>query len=246
MGRCFGYSAQAGFFFAALERLDASVLAMVLYTFPVFVTIGAVLLGRDRLTRARVTALMAASAGIVLVLAGQGGLAFPVVGTLLGFGAAVTYTVYILVSDAVLGRIEPILLSAIVMTGAAVSTALRLLLTGGVEFGFAPRAWIWIGGIVLVSTVAAMVLFFAGLRRIGPTNTSILSTFEPVVTAGLAAVFLAEHLTVLQILGGGLVLAGAVSLQWRRRARTGESSATSVSTTAVLSAVPAGAAIRRP
>src|SRR5215212_11301538 len=30
----FGYAAQAGFFFSALERIDASLLSLVLYTFP--------------------------------------------------------------------------------------------------------------------------------------------------------------------------------------------------------------------
>ena len=213
----FGYAMQAGFFFAALERLDASVLGIVLYTFPVFVTIGAVLLGRDRLTAARVAALVAASAGITLVLAGQGGLEFPVVGTLLGFSAALTYTVYILVADSVLGRVEPLLLSAIVMTGATVTTGLRLALTGGIDFAFPPITWIWIAGIVLVSTVGAMVLFFMGLQRTGPTNAAILSTFEPVVTAGLAAALLGEQLTPVQLAGAGLVLAAAVVLQIRRR-----------------------------
>ena len=35
-----------------------------------------------------------------------------------------------------------------------------------------------------MSTVGAIALFFAGLRRVGPTAASILSTLEPVVTVG--------------------------------------------------------------
>jgi drug/metabolite transporter (DMT)-like permease len=103
------------------------------------------------------------------------------------------------------------------MTGATVTTGLRVALTGGIDFAFPPITWIWIAGIVLVSTVGAMVLFFMGLQRTGPTNAAILSTFEPVVTAGLAAALLGEQLTPVQLAGAGLVLAAAVVLQLRRR-----------------------------
>jgi drug/metabolite transporter (DMT)-like permease len=35
--------------------------------------------------------------------------------------------------------------------------------------------------IALISTVISFVTFFAGLKRIGPTTASTLSTFEPIV-----------------------------------------------------------------
>ena len=57
--------------------------------------------------------------------------------------------------------------------------------------------------------MAAVSLFFAGLKRVGPTTASILSTVEPVVTVGLAFVVFGELLGALQLLGGALVV-GAV------------------------------------
>ena len=42
-----GYALQAGLFFTALERMDASLLSLILYTFPAFVTVAAVALGRE-------------------------------------------------------------------------------------------------------------------------------------------------------------------------------------------------------
>ena len=41
-----GYSAQSGAYFAALERIDASLLALLVYTFPAIVTVAAIALGR--------------------------------------------------------------------------------------------------------------------------------------------------------------------------------------------------------
>lgn len=43
-----GYAAQASFYFASLERIDAALVALVLYTFPVLVTLASVTLGRGR------------------------------------------------------------------------------------------------------------------------------------------------------------------------------------------------------
>ena len=56
---------------------------------------------------------------------------------------------------------------------------------------------------------------FAGLRRTGPSTTAILSTFEPVVTTALATLNLGESLTLVQVLGGVLVLSSVAILQIR-------------------------------
>ena len=59
-------------YFAALQRIDASLLSLLLYTFPAMVAVAAILLGRERPTRRRFAALALASGGLVLVLAGAG------------------------------------------------------------------------------------------------------------------------------------------------------------------------------
>jgi drug/metabolite transporter (DMT)-like permease len=213
----FGYATQATLYFSALERIDASLVALVLYTYPALVTVAAVLLGRERLTPARATAVVVASGGTLLVLLGAGGVRFDWLGGALAFGSAVTYTGYILVSDTVVHRLSPALLSAYVMAGAAVSTAVRAAAGGGVDLGFRPAGWLWVGCIAVVSTVAAVLAFFAGMRRTGASTAAILSTFEPVVTAALAALALGEVLTPVQLLGGVLVLCSAGVVQLRPR-----------------------------
>jgi drug/metabolite transporter (DMT)-like permease len=107
-------------------------------------------------------------------------------------------------------------LTALVMSGAAAALAARALLTGGVDVGFRPAGWAWLGAIAVVSTVLAALAFFAGLRRTGPSSAAILSTFEPVVTTGLAAATLGESLSAAQLTGGALVLGSVAVLQVRR------------------------------
>lgn len=209
-----GYAAQAGLYFSALQRLDASLLSLILYTYPVLVTVAAVLLGRDRLNRWRSLAMVAACGGILLVLLGTGGMRFQPVGALLAFGSAVVYTSYILVSDTLVHRLAPVVLAALVMTGAATSLGVEAILTG-VDLRFGWRGWFWVACIAVVSTVLATLAFFAGMRRTGASTASILSTLEPVVTTALAALTLGESLRLVQIIGGILVLSSAGILQIR-------------------------------
>lgn len=210
-----GYATQASLFFSALQLMDASLLALIFYTYPVLVTVVAVLLGRDQLTPARGAALAAASAGTLLVLLGAGGLNFHPVGALLAFASAITYTVYILVTDTVVHLLTPVLLAALVMTGAVGTLGALALLTGGVDLDFGMSGWFWLACIAVVSTVVAMLTFFAGLKRTGPSTAAILSIFEPVVTSALAALVLRESLTPVQLAGGALVLSSVAVLQLR-------------------------------
>jgi drug/metabolite transporter (DMT)-like permease len=213
-----GYSLQSGLYFAALDRVDVSMVALLLYTYPAFVTIAALLLGRATPTARTWVALAIASAGLVLVLLAAGTGAFDLAGALLALAASLTYTTYILVSDRIIGEIDPLALSMLVLTGATASFAVTGLVTGTLDLALSGEAWLWLILIALVSTVVAVSAFFAGLRRVGPSEAAILSTFEPPVTVALAFVALGERLTVPQLFGGAMVLAAVVLLQLRPRA----------------------------
>ncbi len=215
-----GYGAQAGAYFAALERLDASLLAMLVYTYPAMVTVAAIALGREAASRRTALALALASAGLVLVLAGTTSGALNGLGTALGLGAAVVYSAYILSSEGVATRVEPLVLAALVCTGAALTLSLAGLAGGDVELGaVSATGFAWLGCIALVSTVGGVLLFFAGLGRVGPTAASILSTIEPVVTVVLAFAVFGESLGPAQLAGGALVLMAALAVRVARRPR---------------------------
>jgi drug/metabolite transporter (DMT)-like permease len=208
-----GYSAQAGAYFAALERLDASLLSLVLYTFPAMVTIAAIALGREQPNRRSGAALLLASTGLFLVLAGAAAGALDPLGTALALAAAVIYTTYILTSAGVSERVGPLVLSALVCTGAATTLTLVGAAGGDLQLGDVSAAGFgWLAGIAVVSTVGAVSLFFAGLQRVGPTTAAILSTAEPPTTVLLAFLAFGESLGPVQLAGGALVLGAVVVL----------------------------------
>jgi drug/metabolite transporter (DMT)-like permease len=205
-----GYGAQAGAYFAALQRLDASLLSLLVYTFPAMVTVAAIALGRERASRRTAAALALASAGLFLVLAGAGAGALDPLGTFLGVSAAVVYSTYVLSAAGIAERVGPLVLSALVCTGAATTLTLGSAAGGDLHLGDVSAAGFgWLAGIAVVSTVGAVSLFFAGLQRVGPTTASILSTAEPLTTVVLAFLAFGEALGPVQLAGGALVV-GAV------------------------------------
>jgi drug/metabolite transporter (DMT)-like permease len=205
-----GYSAQAGAYFSALKRLDASLLSLLLYTFPAMVTVAAIVLGREQANRRTAVALLLASVGLFLTLAGAGAGALDPLGTVLGLSAAVVYSTYILVSAGITERVGPLVLSALVCSGAATTLTLVGAIGGDLRPGDVSAAGFgWLACIAVVSTVGAVGLFFAGLQRVGPTTASILSTAEPLTTVLLAFLVFGESLGRVQLVGGALVL-GAV------------------------------------
>jgi drug/metabolite transporter (DMT)-like permease len=204
-----GYSAQAGAYFAALQRIEPGLLSILLYTFPTMVTVAAIALGRERFSPRRALALMLASSGLVLVLAGAGTGAIEPIGAALGLSAAAVYTTYILSSQGIAARVDPLLLSALVCTGAAGTLTLVGAVDGGLAIPTAAGLG-WLAAIAVVCTVVAVSLFFAGLQRVGPTRASIISTAEPVTAVLLAFAVFGESMTLIQLAGGALVVGGVL------------------------------------
>ena len=209
----FGYAAQSALYFGALTRVDAGLLALLLYTFPALVTLGAVALGRDTLDRGRIASLGLAFGGLALVVASGGPGQGDTLGIACALGAACVYTVYILSSEPVLADMQPLTLTALICAGGALTYAVVGVGSGDLDFSFEPIGWVWLAAILGVSTIGAIVLFFAGLSLIGPSRASIVSTVEPLVTVGLAFAVFGESLSAVQLVGGALVLASVVLLR---------------------------------
>lgn len=210
------YGLETGLFFASLERIDVSLASLLMCSYPVLVVAGAVLLRRERASRRRALALAVALAGVGLVLAGGLGGALDPFGIALALAASASYAAYVLISDLLLGRTQPLVLAAMLCAGAATAFALAGVATGSLAAP-APSGLLVVAAIALVATVLPIAAFLAGVRRIGPSRATILGTIEPPVTIALAALVFGERLGPLQLAGAGLVVGGVVILQLRRR-----------------------------
>src|SRR4051794_40020398 len=139
-----GYAVQAGAYFAALTRIDASLLSLLVYTYPTMVTAAAIALRREPADGRRLIALGLASAGLGLIVGAAGTGALDALGTGLGLATAAAYTAYMLAGDGTSRRVPPDLLAALVCTGAAVTLSLSGLLLGELRPGeLSAAGWAW-------------------------------------------------------------------------------------------------------
>jgi drug/metabolite transporter (DMT)-like permease len=212
----FGYSVQAALYFGALKRIDAGLASLLLYAYPALVTVAAIALRRESPSRRKLGALGLASGGVALVLLGGGPGAIDALGAGMALGSALFYTVFILASDRVTAHTPPVPFAASVASGAALTFGVAALLDGGISAS--SEGVMWTAIIASVSTVMPIVLFMAGLARVGPSTASIASTIEPPFTVALAWIVFGETLGPLQLAGGAFVLSAVVLLQLRPRA----------------------------
>jgi drug/metabolite transporter (DMT)-like permease len=200
-------------YFLALTTVPASTVALLLYSYPVMVAFLAAAVGLERLTPRDLVAALLAFAGCALTAAGGLGTILHVgPGVLFALLSALIYASYIVL----VGRFAPGVAAEHVAQhlaqASAVVCGVLAVSTGDVGLPTAPRAWLPVLGIAVVSTVLALRMFLAGLARVGPTRASVVSSLEVVVTLVLAFVLLGERLGPLQWLGAVLIL-GAVALQ---------------------------------
>ena len=202
----FGYALEAGLFFVALERIDASLVELLLYAYPAIVTAAALAGGREAPSRRLLSALGLATVGVVLVFAGSLASGVDPVGLALGLGAAVVYAAYILTGEQVVPATHPVLLAALVATGATASFTVAGFIDGGLPVPRTADGWTSVAVIAAVCTVVPMAALFAGIERVGASTASIVSTFEPVVTVVLAGLVLGERLTLVEAGGAACVI----------------------------------------
>jgi drug/metabolite transporter (DMT)-like permease len=196
-------------YFKALETVPASTVALLLYTYPVIVTLLSGLLGLDALTPRGLAAALLAAAGCALTAGGSVGWG---PGVLLALLTAFVYAAYIILGSRFAAHV-PAEVAALHLTQVCTLVFVPWAIAqGSLWLPAEPRAWGATLLITVFSTVVALRSFLAGLARVGPARAAVLSSFEVVVTMTLAAIFLRERLGPRQWAGAGLILFAA-SLQ---------------------------------
>ncbi|HTJ92641.1 MAG TPA: DMT family transporter [Pararobbsia sp.] len=205
----FGYAGQSFCYFSAIRFISPGLVALLLYSYPAIVTVLATVFLRERLHAVKLVALALALGGLAITIGPLGDL--NVTGIALALGAALIYSVYILVGTRVLVHVSPAQVSTIVCSAAAVVFG-AFVAAKGPAWPHSPTGWLAVAAVALVSTVVPILCFFAGLARIGPVNAATLSTLEPVVTIALAWMFFGDAMTPLRLLGGVMILIAVIML----------------------------------
>ncbi|MFI6287930.1 EamA family transporter [Streptomyces sp. NPDC051018] len=224
----FGLLAVAGvqaFYFASISRIPVGVALLVEYLGPALVLGWIRFVQRRPVTRAAAVGVVLAVTGLACVVEVWAGLGFDVLGLLLALGAACCQACYFILSDHGADgedRADPLgviayglLVGAAVLTLVARPWGMDFSILGG-EVGMGGTrvaAWLLLGWVVLLATVLAYVTGVVSVRMLSPQVAGVVACLEAVIATVLAWVLLREHLSLPQILGGALVLGGALIAQ---------------------------------
>jgi len=198
------YFLQSTFYFTALLFSPVAIVALLLYTYPVFVTLGAYVLGWEQVPRRLAGVFIIALIGLVLV-ANPFGTAIGL-GVFLAFASAIIYTIYILAGSKVLRRVKGDVAAFYIMGAASVSFGITGALTSSIRLNWSFAGWFWVVTIALVCTVLAATTLFIGISKIGPSRAALISLIEPVTSVLLSLALFGNKLTISQWFGGLLIV----------------------------------------
>jgi drug/metabolite transporter (DMT)-like permease len=216
-----GYSFQAYTFLGALQTLPASLVELVLYTYPALVAIASWLLFRHRVPRVHVVALVASFAGVALLLGGIRPAGGTAVGVALMVACPVLFTGYLLAGERLTPGAPPLAASTLTTGGAAVTLLAIAIATGHFRPPGNAAAWAATAAVAVIPTMFAITALLAALPAVGAPRAALLSSVEPLITVALAVALLGDRFSPLQLVGGVLVIAAVVVLQWPRAVDSG-------------------------
>jgi drug/metabolite transporter (DMT)-like permease len=202
-------------YFQAIHLTSVAMALLLQYQAPVLVAAYGAVVARQRVSLRLGLSLLLTVLGCALVVRiyDPAAIRLNLVGVLAGLGTAFSFAFYILSSRVALKSMGSWTLVAYGYL--AVSLAWMPIVPPWEIFrtGFPLETW---GGFLAVATVGTVIpfgLFISGLAYLPPTSAGILAMLEPVVAALAAYLILGETLLPLQLLGGGLVLAGVLLVE---------------------------------
>lgn len=211
-----GYYLSSFLDFLGLRYITASLERLILFLSPSLVVLISAFWFRRPVERRQWLAMILSYAGVVLVFAHDltfGGSAEVLSGSLFVFGSALSYSVYLICSGELIKRIGPTRLVAYAMLVSCVACIVQFFVVHPASVLVQPMG---VYGYSLIhatlNTVVPVFMLMWAVALIGAPTASLLGMLGPVSVLFLASWFLHEPITVWQMAGTALVLAGVFVL----------------------------------
>lgn len=208
----FGYYLATLMDFTSLSLIDASVNRLILYSFPIYVLVFSAVLERRWPAGRDVVIFGLVQVGLFFVV---GGVEWTLgrddwLGALLAWGAAVSYSVYILINQQLGKQIGSVLFTTYAVCFSFLFISGHFWLTPGANSvaltALSAKAIVIIMVMAVFCTFLPLLLISEGIKRIGATRFSLINSSGPMMTIGIAASVLGETLSVIQMIGGAAVV----------------------------------------
>lgn len=216
-----GFAGVQVFYFITIKRLPVGIGLLLEFTAPVLITLYVRFVRKEHVKSRMWGALVLAIFGLVLVAQVWDGLTLNGIGLITGAVAAVSLAIYYLLGEHGVGTRDTISLTT---WGFGFATLFWLviqpawsfpfrLLTANVDLGSRflgahTPLWTLILYVVIAGTVAPFLLVIGALRHTTPGRAAMIGMLEPVFASIVAWWWIGESLTLIQVLGGLVVLIG--------------------------------------
>ncbi len=194
--------------FEAYKYTTVSVATLSYYFAPVLVTLACPLLFREKMGAKQWICFAMSTLGIVLVtgIGDLGGSNTHLKGIVFGLGAAVFYAGVILLNKFI-RDVAGIQRTFLQFLAAIVILIPYVAFSGGVTLQrMDALGWICLLTVGIVHTGATYCLYFSALKELPGQETAILSYVDPLVAVLVSVFVLGEQMTVVQLIGGALIL----------------------------------------
>jgi drug/metabolite transporter, DME family len=206
------------FYYSAIQRLPVAVAIVIQYTAPALVVLWLAVAERRRPSRAVVSAIAGAIAGVALLsdlprVLSSGDVTLSASGIVFAFGSAVAFASYIVFGERMAPAYGP---EGTLTRGFGVAGALWVVVLAARGRPDTLLDGSLLPGVVLlgfIATVIPFMLFIWGLQRIRASRAAIVSTLEPLSAAFFAYVWLDQRLDAWQFAGAALVIAAIAVVQ---------------------------------
>ena len=200
-------------FMEGMTTTRAGIAALIIAASPAWVAIIGRLMGRERVSSRGWIGIGLQLAGVACVVLSSHMLnehGTELVGTLLIIGGGVLWSLYSVLLQPFTERIHPLHLSAITLSGGAllmVTVASPNLIHFDFRTVTAP-AWSALAYSSIGAMVIAYMLFYRGIRVLGPTRTAVYGNLQPLVAIVVAWFLVHEAPTIWQWVGAAMITGG--------------------------------------
>jgi len=205
----FGYAVFSSCFFLALEGASASVSVLLLYTFPAFVMLGGFAFFSEQINRPMLLALFFSVVGIAALVWGDWHIEKRVF-ILFGLASAFFYSVYILASRYYLAGENLVISSFYIQLAAGITLALIVFHDFDRPIFILNENPGLMASAAFFGSTLPLTLFLLGLQKISASETSILSTADPICGVLLAVIILGDSFSPIQIFGGVILIVAMI------------------------------------
>ncbi len=202
--------------YRALELLDTGISRFILFTFPVFVVMMNAAIDRSFPPQKQIVAIMIIQIGLYAML--MHGNVFESInheGVMWAVTAALIYAAYLVLVKRASNGISSVTLATYIVLVALLCNVINFTLLGrwDNELAITPMAGFWLFMTAFFSTFMPITLMAEGIRRIGSSRASLISSFGPFLSVVLGYVFLDEMMSPMQWIGGVIIFLGVVQLE---------------------------------